>query len=99
MAVTGRSGRTALALGVVAVIAWLMSYSWLLGAVIPVPEIEYAVSPWLVSEIVAVLVGLAAVVVALVGARGMTGMRRRARVGAVMGGVAATLAMLSLAAQ
>jgi hypothetical protein len=90
--------RTALTLGIVAVVAWLMSYSWLLGAIIPMPDIPFAVSPWLLAELVAVLVGFSAVVVALAGAGGFRGMSRRAGAGAVMGGLAAALALLSLTA-
>ena len=84
-------------LGALAVAAWLASYSWLLGAVIPMQGLDFSPSPWLIAEVVAVVVGAAAVVVALAGSVDGVRVRRRARVGAVMGGVAATLALLSLA--
>lgn len=93
-----RSGvdRLVVALGLAAVIAWLLSYSWLIGVLVPMPEFEYTVSPWLVVEIAAVVLGIAAVLVALVAAaRG--GTSRRARVWAWIGGAAALLAGVSLA--
>lgn len=88
--------RAVVVLGVLAVVAWLGSYSWLLGAWIPMGDVDFSTSPWLVSEVVALIVGAAAVLVALAGSvQGATS--RRARIWAVSGGVAAALSGLSLA--
>ncbi|WP_207454515.1 hypothetical protein [Desertivibrio insolitus] len=90
------TNRAVVALGVAAVVSWALSYSWLIGVVVPMPAFEYEVSPWLVVEIAAVVLGVAAVVVALVAA-GRGGTSRRARVWAWIGGAAALLAGVSLA--
>lgn len=89
--------RVVVALGWIAVVAWLASYSWLLGAVLPMQDVHVTTSPWLVAEVVAALVGAAAVVVAMAGSVEGAPVTRRARAGAVMGGAAAALALLSLA--
>jgi hypothetical protein len=89
--------RAVVVLGVIAVVAGLGSSSWLLGAWIPMDDVEFATSPWLVSEIVALIVGTAAVLVALTGSSKGAGTSRRARVCAIAGGAAAALSLLSLA--
>lgn len=93
-----RAEGAVLMLGLVAAIAWLASYSWMLGAVIPMQNLEYRVSPWLVSEIVAVVVGAVAVLVALAVSRKGAPWSARSRTGAILGGGAAVLSLLSLAA-
>lgn len=95
---SSRTDRVVLAVGVAAVIAWMLSYSWLLGAVIPLGDVRFAVSPWLVAEVAPVVLGGAAVTAGLMARVDGGRMGRRARTGAVLGGVAAGLALLSLAA-
>jgi hypothetical protein len=93
-----RTDGVVVTLGVTAVTAWLLSYSWLLGVVLPMPALDLAVSPWLVAEILAVIAGAGAAAVPLAaGARPAAApMSRRARTWAVLGGVAGGLALLSL---
>ncbi|WP_150306572.1 RAMP4 family protein [Planctomonas psychrotolerans] len=62
------------------------------------PDIAYPVSPWLLAELAAVVVGFSAVGVAWAGRDTGSRMSRGAAAGAVMGGSAATLALLSLLA-
>jgi hypothetical protein len=95
--VTRVAERAVVVLGRVALIAWLASYSWLLGAVIPMDGIDLAVSPSLVAGSVALVVGATAVAVALAGSVEGMPVTRRARAGAVMGGAVAALSLPSLA--
>lgn len=99
-----RADVAALVLGVTSAAAWLLSYSWLLWAVLPLPwpegteEVSPWLSPWFVAEVAAVVLGLAALAVALASRPAGGRMSRRGRTGAVLGGAAACLALLSLAA-
>jgi hypothetical protein len=96
-AVSRAADRAVVVLGVLAVVAWLGSYSWLLGVWIPMDDLEYSTSPWLVSEVVALVAGAAAVVVALAGSVEGATISRHARGCAMAGGAAAALSLLSLA--
>ncbi len=107
MAVSGKNadmertslGSSAILLAAAAVAFWLLSYSWLLGYLIPMEGAgDLPVSPWLVAELAAIPLGCCAVVVA-VAALGQTGTRRTGvRAAAWAGGLAALLALLSVAA-
>lgn len=69
----------AITLSLVAVAFWLLSYSWLLGLVLPadvstktLPEetlTRLGVSPWLVAELVAIPTGLGGAVLGLLALR------------------------------
>ena len=85
-----------LGLGVLSVVLWLLSYSWLVGVTPPTRWIRRDASPWLVSEVAAVVVGAVALV-AWLALRRSAARGRAARWGAILGGTAALLFALSLA--
>jgi hypothetical protein len=87
-----------LALGVLSVVLWLASYSWLVGVTPPTQWISRELSPWLIAEIAAVATGAAALAGGLLLARGSTGAARRIPiVAAALGGFALVTTALSLA--
>lgn len=93
-------GSWAIVLGSAAAMCWLLSYSWLLGAVLPMEGLgSLPVSPWLVAELMAIPLGLGAAVLAGVAVR--TGRDERqpgARLAGWGGGLVAVLATLSVLA-
>jgi hypothetical protein len=83
-----------LGVGVLSVVLWLASYSWLLGLTPPLEWISPGSSPWLIAESAAVVVGALAV------AGGLLLLRTSRRVAvwaASLGGGAALLSALSIA--
>ena len=87
-----------LTLGVLSVVLWLTSYSWLLGITPPTQWISRELSPWLLAEFAAVATGAVALVGGLLLARGSTGRARRLPItAAVLGGFAMVVTLLSLA--
>jgi hypothetical protein len=89
---------TVLLLGVLSVVLWAASYSWLVGLTPPTEWISRTASPWLVAEVAAVVVGVPAVVGGLVlaGRRGNGG-RRTAVWAVALAGFATTASAVSLA--
>lgn len=84
-------------LAALAVALWLLSYSWLLGFLLPQEaQPTFAVSPWLLAELAAIPLGFLAVLLAVVAMRSSGDRRRRVRVAAWGGGVAAALSLLSV---
>lgn len=102
------TGTAAITLSVVAVACWLLSYSWLLGLVLPADVAaailseetlaRMRVSPWLVAEVVAIPTGLAGAGLGAWAVRRRVDRRRKAiRAAAVAGAVVAVLSFVSLA--
>jgi hypothetical protein len=83
-----------LGLGVLSVVLWLASYSWLLGLTPPLEWVSPGSSPWFVAEAAAVVVGAVAVVGGLLLLRTA---RRAAWWAIALGAVAAGLSLLSIA--
>ncbi|GAA4409676.1 hypothetical protein GCM10023168_28620 [Fodinibacter luteus] len=96
------------ALSTAAAACWLASYSWVLGLIVPADVLALVIpmallltlniSPWLVAEIAAILLGLAAagVAVRVVGEK-RDGRRKAALLAGVGGAAVALLSFLSLA--
>jgi hypothetical protein len=86
-----------MALGVLSVVLWLASYSWILGLTPPTQWISSTASPWWVAEVAAVVAGVLSLVAGLVVAmRSAGGARRFALWAAALGGFAATMSLLGL---
>ena len=86
-----------LALGVLSVVLWLASYSWLLGVQLPTQWISRELSPWLIAEIAAVVTGAVSLVGGLLLARWSTrDVRRMPLWAAGLGGFAMVLTLVSL---
>ena len=86
-----------MALAVAALVLWLLSYSWLLGALLPrEAQPTFEVSPWLLAELGAIPLGVLAVILAVVAVRVAGDARRHVRVWAWVGGAAAALSLLSV---
>ena len=62
-----RLPKVAFWLGIASLVLWLMSYSWIILAAFEIEGPELTFSPWLVAELLAVGVGLIALVVGIVG--------------------------------
>ncbi|WP_210508481.1 hypothetical protein [Naasia sp. SYSU D00057] len=92
-----RAGSVSVVLAVAALVLWLLSYSWLLGFLLP-PEAQptFEVSPWLLAELAAIPLGASAVILAVLAIRAAKDGRRRVRVWAWVGGAAAALSLLSV---
>lgn len=75
---------------------WLLSHSWMVGVTPPTRWISRDASPWLVSEVAAVVVGAVALL-AWLALRRTPARGRVARWGAILGGGAALLSAVSLA--
>ena len=89
--------RAVLALGLLSILLWLASYSWILGVTPPTQGISDTASPWWIAELAAVPAGALAVVGGLVVAgRSPRGARRVPLWGAALGGFAAALSLWSL---
>jgi hypothetical protein len=85
-------------LGVLSVVLWAASYSWLAGITPPTQWISRTVSPWFLAEVAATVVGSAALVAGVLLARRSRAGRRRAAIwAAALGGFAATASAVSLA--
>jgi hypothetical protein len=90
--------RLALPLGVLSIILWLASYSWLLGLTPPTRWLSPDASPWLVAEMAAAGTGAVALVAGLLVARSSCGAAlRAARLAAVSGGFVMAMSLLSIA--
>lgn len=103
------TGTVAIALSMVAVALWLLSYSWLLGLVLPADVStrilseetlsRLGVSPWLVVEVAAIPVGLGGSLLGLLAVRsGVDSRRKWLRAASVLGAGAALLCLASLLA-
>lgn len=101
------TGTVAIALSMVAVALWLLSYSWLLGLVLPADVStrilseetlnRLGVSPWLVVEVAAIPVGLGGSFLGLLAVRsGVDSRRRWLRAASVLGAAVALLCSASL---
>lgn len=92
--------RMVLGLGGLAVFFWLASYSWIVGLALPTHWIWPDVSPWLIAELAAVVVGAVSLCAGLLLAWRSPSeeLRRTPLLGAVLGGVAMALSLLSLVA-
>jgi len=90
----------ALLAGIASVSLWLASYSWIIGGFLEVDEGAFeslTFSPWLVTEVGAILFGVMAVCLGLAVRRwAPRSQLRRARVGFAMGAVAGSLSLFSL---
>ena len=87
----------AMALGVLSVVLWLASYSWILGLTPPTRWISDTASPWWVAEVAAVGAGVLSLVAGLTVAMLSAGGARRFPLwAAALGGFAATMSLLSL---
>ena len=86
----------AMALGVMSVVLWLASYSWILGLTPPTRWISRTASPWWVAEVAAVGAGVLSLVAGLVVATRSPGARRFPLWAAALGGFAAAMSLLSL---
>lgn len=87
----------AMALGVLSVVLWLASYSWILGLTPPTRWISRTASPWWVAEVAAVGAGVLSLVAGLVVAMRSAGPARRFPLwAAALGGFAAAMSLLSL---
>ena len=104
------TGTVALALSAVAVVFWLLSYSWLLGLVLPQDVVDavlseerldrLGVSPWLVAELAAIPTGfVAAVLGAWAVARKQDSRRVPIRVMSIAAAVVAVLALVEAVGQ
>ena len=88
-----------LALGGLAVLLWLTSYSWIVGLTPPTAWISTEASPWLVAEIAAVGVGAVSLGAGLLLAwRSPAEQRRAPLLAAGLGGFASVVTLLSLLA-
>jgi hypothetical protein len=86
-----------MALGVLSVVLWLASYSWIIGLTPPTQWISRTASPWWVAEVAAVGVGILSLVAGLaVARRSAEGTRRLPLSAAALGGFAAAMSLLSL---
>jgi hypothetical protein len=83
-----------LGLGVVSVVLWLTSYSWLVGFTPPLQWVSPGGSPWLIAEAAAAVAGTVAVIGGLLLLRSS---RRLAVWAITLGAVAAVLSVLSIA--
>ena len=102
------AGEVVFALSMAAAACWLASYSWVLGLIVPedvlflviplAPLLSLNISPWLVAELAAILLGLAAAGVAVRVVNEKRDGHRRAAILAGLGGTAvALLSFFSLA--
>lgn len=90
--------RLALPLGVLSIMLWLASYSWLLGLTPPTRWLSPDTSPWLVAEIAAAGTGAVSLVAGLLMASSSKGKAlRTARLAAASGGFAMAMSLLSIA--
>lgn len=90
--------RLALPLGVLSIMLWLASYSWLLGLTPPTRWLAPDTSPWLVAEIAAAGTGAVSLVAGLLIARSSRGKAlRAARLAMASGGFAMAMSLLSIA--
>jgi hypothetical protein len=88
----------ALGLGVLSVLLWLASYSWLVGLTPPLQWLSPGSSPWLIAEAAAAVTGALAVLGGLLVIRGpASGARRNAIWAVSLGAVAMVLSVLSIA--
>ena len=84
--------------GLLSIMLWLGSYSWILFGVLPIEDVpELRFSPWFAAEVAAIAVGLAAVLLGLALLKNLT-VKERPFVwsGIALGAFAATLSSLSL---
>ncbi|WP_127129204.1 hypothetical protein [Georgenia sp. SYP-B2076] len=91
--------RWTVALAAASVVCWLLSFSWVLGGAIPVGvPAGWRVSPWVVAELAAIPLGVAAAVCGAVelGNSASPG-RRWITLAAWAGGFAALLATIGVA--
>jgi hypothetical protein len=86
-----------LGLGVLAVLLWLLSYSWLVGVTPPTRWISRDASPWWISEVAAVAVGALALLGGLLLRTRVPGAGRAARWAAGLGAFALVMSAASLA--
>ena len=87
-----------LALGVLSMVLWLTSYSWLVGFIPPTQWISRSASPWWIAEIAAAGIGTVSLVAGLVLARTPESQDRRIPlVAASLGGFAMVASVLSIA--
>ncbi len=88
----------ALGLGVLSVLLWLASYSWLVGLTPPLQWLTPGSSPWLIAEAAAAVTGALAVLGGLLVIRGCASGPPRTAIWAVsLGAVAMVLSVLSIA--
>jgi hypothetical protein len=87
-----------LGFGVLSVLLWLASYSWLVGLTPPLQWLSRGSSPWLIAEAAAAVTGALAVLGALVLVRSSAPGTRRTAIWALsLGAVAMVLSVLSIA--
>jgi hypothetical protein len=87
-----------LGLGVLSMLLWLASYSWLVGLTPPLQWLDRGSSPWLIAEAAAAVTGALAVLGGLILVRGAApGPRGTAVWAASLGAVAMVLSVLSIA--
>jgi hypothetical protein len=86
-----------LGLGVLSVLLWSASYSWLVGLTPPLQWLGRGSSPWLIAEVAAAVTGALAVLGGLALIRSSTPGTRRTAIWAVsLGAVAMVLSVLSI---
>ena len=91
--------RWTLTLAFASVVCWLLSFSWLLGGAVPVGvPTGWRVSPWLIAQLAAIPLGVAAVVCGAVELDVVGPHRRWVIASAWAGGLAALFSMLGVAA-
>jgi hypothetical protein len=87
-----------LGLGVLSVLLWSASYSWLVGLTPPLHCLSRGSSPWLIAEAAAAVTGALAVLGGLLVVRSSAAGPRRTAIWAVaLGAVAMVLSVLSIA--
>jgi hypothetical protein len=88
----------ALALGILSVVSWVASYSWMVGLTPPTRWLSPDASPWLIAELSAVGTGAISLVAGLILAkRSGSDARRVPILAAALGGFAMGMSLLSIA--
>lgn len=88
----------ALPLGVLSILLWLASYSWVVGVTPPTQWISRTASPWFVAEIAAAGAGALSLIAGSVVARWSTREARRIPIcAAALGGFVTAMSLLSIA--